>query len=74
MLFSDSKKYEDVVVSEVAFEKKDNMVLAKGKLCLIFKGNDADAIEDVFKEKVSSGKLSQDLSVIKDSAEFEAVG
>ena len=53
---------------------KDNKVHVEGKLCMVFKGNDADAIEDVFKEKVNSGKLSQHLSVMKDSAEFEAVG
>ena len=74
MLYNDSGKYDDVEVSEVKSIKKDNKVGMAAKLCLVFKGNDDDFIEDVFTKKVNSGELSQDLSVIKGSAEFEAVG
>ena len=74
VLYSDSKKYDLVVVSAVTITKKDNKVHVEGTLCLVFKGNDDDFIEDVFIIKVNTGKLSVQLIVIKGSGGFVAVG
>ncbi|XP_078365473.1 uncharacterized protein LOC144649765 [Oculina patagonica] len=67
-------KHDHVLVSEVTFTEKDKLLFAKGKLCLVFNDDDDDFIEDVFKEKVETGKLSENFTVIKCSSEFEAVG
>ena len=73
-LYNDSKKYDLVVVAEVTLTKKENKVHVEGTLCLVFKGGDDDFIEDVFIIKVNTGKLSVQLTVIKGSGGFVAVG
>ena len=61
-------------VSDVSFTNKTGKVSAEVKLCLVFKEGDKDLIEDVFKNKVLTGNLSDALPVLKDSAEFEPQG
>ena len=61
-------------VSEVSFTNKTGKVSAEVKLCLVFREGDKDFIEDVFKDKVLTGNLNNDLPVLKDSAEFQALG
>ena len=61
-------------VSEVTFRSKTNKLFAEAKLCLVFKGGDEDLIEDVFTNKVKSGKLDDNLKVVTDSAEFDSRG
>ena len=56
------------------FTKKEDKVLASAQLCLVFKGGDKVFIEDVFKDKVATGKLDVGLTVIEGSAEFEPLG
>ena len=72
--YSDSKKYDLVVVSAVTLMRKENKVHVEGTLCLVFKGSDDDFIEDVFIIKVNTGKLSVQLIVIKGSGGFVALG
>ncbi len=74
MLYNVSGKYDDVAISNVTLTEKDEMVFAKGKLCLVFNGDEKDFIEDVFKNKVKSGKLDEGFPVIICSTEFEAIG
>ena len=73
-MYSDPEKYTNVEVSEEHFTKKGDKVLAKANLSLVFKGGDEVFIEDVFKNKVTTGELDVGLTVIKDSAEFEPQG
>ena len=73
-MYRDSDKYIDVKVSVVNFENKEGKLLALAKLRLVFKGGDAVFIEDVFKDKVATGELGADLSVVKGSAKFEPLG
>ena len=73
-MYRDSDKYIDVKVSVVNFENKEGKLLALAKLRLVFKGGDAVFIEDVFKEKVATGKLDPDLPVVESSSEFKPLG
>ena len=59
-------------VSEVTFRSKTNKLFGEAKLCLVFKGGDEDLIEDVFTNKVKSGKLDDNLKVVTGSAEFDS--
>ena len=61
-----------MVVSGFNFTNKTGKVFAEVKLCLVFK--EGDFIEDVFKDKVLTGNLNDDLPVLKDSAEFQPLG
>ena len=69
-----STKHEDVKVSDVTFKNKTGKVFAEAKLCLVFTKEEKDLIKDVFFEEVKGGKLGKNLPVVKDSAEFNALG
>jgi len=66
------EKHQDVKVSNVTFKNKTGKVFAEAKLCLVFTKGE-DSIKDVFFDKLKTGKLSENLPVVKDSAEFEAL-
>lgn len=73
-LYNDSKKYDDVEVSEVVFSEKDSLMLIKAKFCLVVKTNGGTFIEDVFKDKVKTGYLHANMPVKREGAGFEALG
>ena len=73
-MYRDSDNYIDVNVSVGNFANKEDKLFAWVILKLVFKGGDAVFIEDVFKNKVATGELDVDLSVIKGSAKFEPRG
>ena len=73
-MYRDSDNYIDVNVSVGNFANKEDKLFAWAILKLVFKGGDAVFIEDVFKNKVATGELDVDLSVIKGSAKFEPRG
>ena len=56
------------------FTNKEGKLFAEAELRLVFKGGDAVFIEDVFKEKVATGKLDPDLPVVESSSEFKPLG
>ena len=59
-------------VSDVTFKNKTGKVFAEAKLCLVF--TKGDLIKDVFFEDVKDGELGETFPVVKDSAEFIALG
>ena len=74
MLYNSFTNHSNVEVSEVNLTKEDEDVFAKGKLCLVFNGDDQEFIEDVFKKKVDSGKLADNVKVINGSDTFKPLG
>ena len=73
-MYRASDKYVDVNVSVGNFANKEGKLFAWARLNLVFTGGDAVFIENVFKDKVATGELGADLSVIKRSATFEPRG
>lgn len=58
----------------MTFTEEAKQVLVNATLCLVVKENDDESIEDMFINKVKSGKLDGEVSVKNDSAEFEPIG
>ena len=76
-LYSDSKKYEHANVTEVKFTKSESaMVGTSVSLCLVVKEKDINAlfIEDMFKTKVKTGIIYENMTVKSDSAGFKPLG
>ena len=74
MLYNNSK-YENITVSELSVKKVEStLVLMKAKLCLTVKGDDGTFIEDVFIEKVKTGRVASNWAVKSDSGTFEPIG
>lgn len=68
--------HENVEVSDITFKNTEGncSVLVEAKVCLVFDKKEKDLIKVVFFEEVKKGKLGENLTVVKDSAEFEASG
>jgi len=73
-IFNDSKKYEDVLVSQLKYSEKDGMMLVELKLCLVVVTSDSTFIVSLVIAKVQTGSLSEEIKVKKGSVEFKPLG
>ena len=73
-IFNDSKKYKDVLVSQLKYSEKDGMTLVELKLCLVVVTSDSTFIVALVIAKVRTGFLGEEIKVKKDSVKFKPLG
>ena len=73
MLYNDTNIYISVTI-KVTLAQKDGSVSVEAELCLFVVSDCKCVIEDVFKNKMKSGKLSKVILIKKCSEKFEPLG
>ena len=71
--YNDVAKNKDVKVSEVTIKEKDEKVFVEAILCLVLIG-DEFVIVVAFRDKVGTGKIWNNLTVITGTTESEPQG